>query len=149
MAKALNSLEIFEYLKKDEFSKRIFKQVLARDQLPQKVNYPSAYIINTHKISQKGEHWLAVYYDENGNCEFFDSFGQSPKFYNFEKFLIKTSRKWSFNTTRLQSFLSMTCGYYCLYFILMKCRQLGMNEIIRHFTKNYKNNDYKISFLLI
>ena len=38
--------------------------------------YPSSFIVNTDTSGEPGTHWL--YYDINGNCTFFDSFGQHP-----------------------------------------------------------------------
>lgn len=89
--KKLNSLQIFQELKKDLYSKHVFKNVVARNRLPKYIKYPSAYVINTHNHNQPGEHWLAIYFDNKRNCEFFDSYGLSPNFYNFEKSLKKLS----------------------------------------------------------
>ena len=55
--KPLSTWEIRNKLKKDCFSRDIFKDVLPRDLLPNKVKYPSAYVINTHSSSREGEHW--------------------------------------------------------------------------------------------
>ena len=70
--KPLNSIQILNYLKQDDYAKNIFRSVLPRDRLPQNVSFPSAYVINTHTSDKKGEHWLAIYYDKNGLCTFFD-----------------------------------------------------------------------------
>ena len=78
--KALHTLQIQKSLKSDEFSKTIFKAVLPRDKLPNSVTFPSAYVINTHPSDKQGEHWLALHFDQNGNCSFFDSLGFEPKF---------------------------------------------------------------------
>jgi hypothetical protein len=67
MVRPLSSLDIFYYLKKDAYSRKIFKNVVARDRLPKKIVYPSANVINTDKSNEPGEHWLAVYYDTSGH----------------------------------------------------------------------------------
>ena len=77
----LNTIEIHNALKNDEFSNRVFKMVLARDRLPRIIRYPSAYVVNTDNHDKGGEHWIALFYDSNGYCTFFDSFGRSPTFY--------------------------------------------------------------------
>jgi hypothetical protein len=68
---SLYSNEIYDILVADEFSKTIFEAVLARNELPSKVTYPSAYVINNKKKNHPGEHWIAFFYDEKGNVDFF------------------------------------------------------------------------------
>jgi hypothetical protein len=77
-------------LKADFFSRQSFLGVLPRDKLPKHVRYPSSIVINTHTSKQKGEHWLAVFYEKDGSSVFFDSFGHDPYFYGLENFLEKT-----------------------------------------------------------
>jgi hypothetical protein len=31
-------------------------------------------IVNTDKINESGEHWLGLFFDINGTCNFFDPF---------------------------------------------------------------------------
>ena len=145
----LNSMDIFFFLKKDNYSKNIFKYVIARDRLPKYVNYPSAYVINTHNSDQPGEHWLAVYYDSNGYCTFFDSFARSPKEFGLEKFFNSTWTGWKFNQKRVQEHYTATCGYYCIYFILLKSRGLEIEDILILFDdKDFIVNDFRISKLI-
>src|SRR5689334_20148323 len=118
----MNSNQIRRELTSDAYSKRYFKGVLARDQLPNKIKKPAAYIINTENSDKKGEHWLALFYDRNCRCDFFDSFGLHPAFYNLEKYLYKTSSTWQYNKNQLQSLESSYCGNYCIYFILLRSR---------------------------
>ena len=132
--KALYDYEIFRSLKNDPYSKSIFKAVLPIDKIPLKIVYPSAYVINTDSSAGSGEHWLAVHYDSQGMCSFFDSYGMPPGFYGLEKYLKKTSTDWIFNNMQLQSLSSVTCGYYCIYFIQMMCRDFTMNEIVEQFS---------------
>ena len=55
------------------------------------------------KKLKKGQHWPAFYYDINGNCTFFYSFGHSPAFFGLEAYIEKTSTKWEYNTQQLES----------------------------------------------
>jgi hypothetical protein len=90
-------------------------------------------------------HWLAIYYDTNGIATFFDSFGLDPYYYKFDKFLKSTSKEWICNTTKLQSISSMTCDYYCIYFILLKSRNFTLPKLLELFNKqDYLQNDFKI-----
>jgi hypothetical protein len=149
MFRPLDSLDIFFHLKKDAYSKKVFKYVVARDRLPKHIIYPSAYVINTHKSDQPGEHWLALYYDSNGFCTFFDSFARSPQEFGLENFIDRTSSGWTYSQTRVQDFLTSTCGHYCVYFILLMSRGLKLNDILTLFDdKNFLVNDFKISHLM-
>jgi hypothetical protein len=148
MIQPLTSLDIFHHLKIDSFSRKKFKNVLPKDRLPKNVQYPSAYVINTHKSNQPGEHWLAVFYNKNGKCTFFDSFGFSPNLYGLERFIEKSSTSWEYNSMRLQEYGSVVCGYYCIYFIQLMSRGLELNEILILFSQNFSLNDFKISNLL-
>ena len=43
--------------------------VVAKDRLPDVVStYPSAFVCNAHYSDQPGEHWVAIYVDERGDC---------------------------------------------------------------------------------
>ena len=136
--------QINKILMKDSFTKKIFKNTLARDELPKTVKYPSCYVINTKPRSHEGEHWLAVFYDKNKIGYFFDSYGFNPSRYDLENFMNKTSEKWYYNKKRIHG-LSTYCGYYCVLFILFKSRKLNF---FSNFTSNYLLNDKKIYDLI-
>ena len=107
----MNSLEIYEKLTGDDMSKKNFVNVLARDELPLKIKWPSSFVINTDKSSKPGEHWLAMYYDKNGSCEFFDTLGFSPKYYDLNEYLKASSHEYFYNPQQIQGLFSHYCGY--------------------------------------
>jgi hypothetical protein len=146
---SLYATEIYDILKADEFSKTIFKAVLARNELPSKVTFPSAYIINNKNNNHPGEHWIAFFYDENGNVDFFDSFARGPSAYGLTKYFLKTSKSINYNKIRLQSFFSEYCGYHAIYFILLRSRTIPLSRIENFFydKKDVNINDFRISFI--
>ena len=113
--KSLSNIDIHKVLGKDIYARPVFKGVFPRDKLPNKVSYPAAYVVNTDKSNESGEHWLAIYYDSKGECTFFDSFGQEPKYYGLQTFLEKTSKNFIINKQQVQSLFSNTCGHYCIF----------------------------------
>ncbi len=133
-----------EIMKKDSVLITIPSRVIARDELPHHIEYPSCYIINTKPRTHSGEHWLALYYDGNKNAFFFDSYGQPPSAYRLEKFLEKTSKSWSCNRKRIQGYSSF-CGYYCVLFLLFKSRNETL-KFFSYFNSNYFLNDKKCTF---
>jgi hypothetical protein len=52
---------------------------------------PSSYVVNTDRLGKQGQHWRALFFDNNGKCTFFDSFGHSPAFFGLETNKEKTS----------------------------------------------------------
>ena len=73
-------------------------------------------------------------------------FGNSPIFYGLLGYIEKTATSWEYNSVQLQSIFSTLCGYYCIYFVLLKSRNIEMFEILNLFNKtNFNINDYIVS----
>ena len=141
--------KIFFSLKNDLFSRRIFKNVVSRDDLPfvQNITYPSAYIINTDKSNEPGSHWLAIYYTNTRECYFFVSIGMGPRFYDLTGFLKSTCTKCYYNNFQIQKLSAKFCGNYCVYFIKLMCRRIKFEKILSLFDKhNLDFNDFRIKF---
>lgn len=122
----MNTFQLNCVLNCDHVLKHMAKDVLAADQLPkaQLRQFPSAYIVNTEPSNMEGKHWVAFYFDSNGNGEFFDSYGNSPQSYNrtFLTFVLQNASKYRYNDIKLQNDDSDVCGQYCVYFLLFKAR---------------------------
>ena len=88
----MNTVQIQRLLTKDSFAKTISKKVCAKNQL-QRVDYPSAYVINSHSSSKPGEHWIAVYFDKHEKGQYFDSYGLPPSVNGFTTFMERGSTK--------------------------------------------------------
>lgn len=145
----MNTIQIYQELKKDHYANKIFKSVYARDQLPYKFRKPCAFVVNTHKSNQPGQHWLAFYFDNNGSCEFFDSFGLHPSRYNFNDYILKNSNSFKYNNNQIQHASSSYCGHYCVYFIMLKARGVSLETIQKIFSdSNQLKNDSLIKNLL-
>jgi hypothetical protein len=66
------------------------------------------------------------------------------------KTLTKTSNDWNHNTMRLLNMTSVTCGYYCVYFILLMSRGLQLDDILVLFDdRDSFVNDFRISKLML
>ena len=144
----MNTIQIDEIFKKHSYTKRVYKGTRAFNELPKRIIRPSAFIINTETRDKQGEHWLAIFYNTNGSVEFFDSFGLGPTFYGLDEFLIKSSKKCFYNTIALQSLNSVFCGYYCVLFILFKCKKKSFLNFLKHFDENTFINDKNIKNLI-
>ena len=143
----MNTVQIQCLLNKDLFAKTIFKKVCAKNQL-QRVDYPSAYVINSHPSSKPVEHWIAVYFDKHGKEEYFDSCSLPPSVNGFTMFMERNSKTWIYNDKTVQSLFSTMCGHYCVYFILYRCRGYSMHYIVSHFSSNLTENDRKVDLFI-
>jgi len=135
----MNTIQINKIMKKDAYTKNIYLGTLPIDKLPKKVGYPSCIVINNQKSTEPGEHWIAIYFDKQGNGEFFDSFGNPPNYYNLQKYLKNNCLNFDYNKKKLQSDYSLYCGYYCVLYLLLKARHLSMEKILKYFSTPRKN----------
>ena len=144
----MNTFQIHKVLKSDIKTREYFIGVFARDQLPVKVKWPSCMVINTDKSNQPGSHWLAVNYDKDGNCDFFDSFGNSPSIFNLKKYFESTSISLSFNNKKIQGSFSEFCGHYCLVFLYFRCRGKSLETIENLFNNSADSNENLIKKII-
>ena len=89
-----------------------FNGVYSRDNVPKIKG--GAYIINLDECSDIRTHWVALYVHDD-NVTYFDSFGVEHIPKKIKAFInnkhIKT------NIVRIQAYVSIMCGYFCIGFI--------------------------------
>ena len=145
----MNTLQITKIIQNDSITKNQYLGTFAFDKLPQIVRYPSCLIFNTHKSNQSGEHWLAIYYNKNKSCYFFDSMGFHPNHYNITEYLKSTSTFFTYNKKQIQGIFSTYCGYYCINFLLTRSRNISLKEFFKYFDHSPKDNDLAIKALIV
>ena len=116
---------------------RDFDGVFSIDNLPED---PRLLVCNTDPSDRPGRHWIAIYVDENGRGDFFDSFGRRPNAY-FERYMNRHCLTWNFNDVQLQSIVSKFCGHYCIYFCILRSRGFDMRRIVHSFSSDTGLND--------
>jgi hypothetical protein len=101
-------------------------------------------VANTDPHNRPGEHWIAIYISaDRRHGEYFDSFGRRPTRV-FEQYLNDNCLNWTYNTRQLQSIASRFCGFYCVYYCLLRSRNVSMQKIISNFTTDTGFNDVLI-----
>ena len=89
-----------------------FNGVYSRDNVPKIKG--GAYVINLDECSDITTHWVALYVHDD-NVTYFDSFGVEHIPKKIKSFInnkhIKT------NIVRIQAYVSIMCGYFCVGFI--------------------------------
>lgn len=143
----MNSIELIHTLTNDKFAKDYFLGVFSSDHVPLSIRkVPACFIANTDPSWKPGGHWLAVFVDHENNVEFFDSYGQDPTEYPMiSAFLRKYEDTCKRNTVQLQSYFSSTCGQFCLYFILWRCRGVTFENIMSAFDECKETNDFLVT----
>lgn len=128
----------------DKYIRKNFGGVFASDKLPSLKNNYVSFIVNLDPISLPGSHWVAVYF-KGESAFFFDSYGKPPTG-RILKFLIENSTHIFYNEIQYQDVNTVSCGYFCLYFLYKKSRNLNLSDLkennqsynerfIRHFAK--------------
>ena len=86
----MNTLQIFNVLQSDSFTKSVFTSVLPSDRLPDiMTERPKEFIVNVDNSDGPVTHWVAIDLTRDGKGEFMDSYGEQPRYYseNFKTFL--------------------------------------------------------------
>jgi hypothetical protein len=137
----MNTVEITDILRNDEYSSIMFKGVFAKDEIKgHEFSPPAAFVLNTDPSTQEGEHWIACYFDGDVS-EYYDSMGLAPRFNAFNTFMNRNSSAWIFNETTVQSPFSNACGHHCIFYILLRSRGYTMADIVGLFDENLDKND--------
>lgn len=118
-----------------------FLGVFPRDRIPNVKKFPASLVINTDKAADSGEHWVALYLGEDKTANYFDSFGYPPMNSEIINFLFHNCSGFIYNDKLIQSPISTTCGYYCIFFIRMLTNGAPFIQFVKYFSDNTSLND--------
>ena len=128
-------------------SRTSFLGVFSRDRIPSpayiKAHTPCCYVANSDQVGSPGKHWIAFYHSDPNSLDFFDSYGNDPKYFGF---LLTDSFRIHHNTRKIQSDLSIICGAYCIFFLLHRNRGQSLETICRNLF--YMNRNQVDSYVL-
>lgn len=144
----MDTVELTAIMEKDRYAKEKFIGVYAADFLRKLkiTQLPVCFIGNTDPSWKPGTHWLAFYIDHGNNLEFFDSYGQHPSRYPIvSEFISSYAGKIKMNNFQVQSYSSSTCGQFCLYFLLWRCRDISFSRIVNSFDRCTHANDILVT----
>lgn len=99
------------------------------------------YIVNLDDSDGSGTHWTCFYVGKK-EIAYFDSFGLNiPE--DIEIFLSDANKDIMFNIDQIQTFESVACGWYCLYFLYF-ASVLNSKENDLEYVMNMHNSLYNI-----
>lgn len=134
----MDTISLCQLACSDSKIRKIFGGVLSSDCLPLHRNNFTAYIINLDPHTLPGTHWTAVFFNDNGCVYFFDSYGRKPRNKSILKFMKRNANMIFYNKVCVQDLYSVTCGFYCLYFLFCSVRNLKLNHLNEN---NKKRNE--------
>ena len=149
----MNTMELQYILNHAPWLKQLHGRVLPKDLLPQQREMDvRAFIVNTDDSDLPGRHWVSVYFSDNGDAYYFDSYGLPPIHEEILQFLKRHSKQnWisqegSYNHQRVQSLFSNVCGLYCVFALDTLARGYNIQHYLRHtfYPSKFFKNDQQI-----
>lgn len=147
----MDTEQIIRVLSSDPYAKETFLDVFPSDWLPKtrQSKRPLSLVVNTHPHNQPGEHWLAVYLEDQNSGEFFDSYGHPPNSALFPQsimlFLNKNVTGTVFQTKQLQDPQSVACGHHCVFFLHHRSKGLSFEQILKlYYSDDLAQNDREV-----
>ena len=126
----MNDLKLNDILNTYKPTSVIFSGVFGKNELKPITRFPSCMIVNESNFGTRGTHWVPLYFDVNGNAEYFDSCGQTPV-PDISKFIASYTRGYvKANKLQFQSNGSDVCGQYCIYYLVKRCTNNSMEKIL-------------------
>ena len=130
---------------------KCFKGTYSKNNLPVKIfkERPLAFIINTARVGEPGEHWIALFINQNNIAEYFDSFGFEPICCRIKKLCeLNKIDTIIINKNPLQNIFAMSCGKYCILFLKMRCNNHSIEEFLNIFSENTLKNEMIVENLI-
>lgn len=141
----MNTLELKTFLETNEYTRNHFLGIFACDLLPlQKIRKrPALIICNTDEHNKPGQHWIAIYIENEKKIEYFDSFGLYPNNLHINRFIKQNCETLLTNNTMIQGLFSKYCGHFCALFLYSKCLGISMKNFLLIFNHIHlmKNDD--------
>jgi hypothetical protein len=142
----LSDYQLTEKIKRNgnDKLKCAFYGVYPIDSLPEFVPHiPLVLIVNTHPHNLQGEHWKAVFINEDRCGEVFDSLAE-PLSNLLIQWMNRFTRKWKTNRKRYQLLRSSTCGAFVLYFIFNRFVLPSLDSVTDTFSYSPSINECKV-----
>ena len=97
-------------------------------------------LINLPPLSVR---YKCMYFNNNGDGEYFDSLGPEPK-KCFRLYMTRHCNSWTYNPKQLQAIISKFYGHYCIWYCMMKNRRIDLYELLRNVSNDTGLNDFLV-----
>ena len=146
----MNTEELLCAIKDNLCLSSVAKNVYSADTLPTTLTlFPSAITCNTDPSHLPGKYWIVFWFKNPIHSECFDSLGYLPQYYspNFDQFVRHQTKFCVYNNVPIQSKNTDVCGYYVLYFLLMKCTNTSLYDIVYTLKKCSNPDQYVVEYV--
>ena len=114
--------------------------IFSLDEVPSNPSkYPAFFICNSQNMGEQGAHWFSMYFpDGKGPTEFYCSLGNRPEIYSnriSHILAINGDGRYKAYTLRSQPEGSLSCGYFCLWFVDQRSRGIPFEECMNKLHK--------------
>ena len=151
---ALTDQQLTSLAKEDPCLKEIFYGTVPCDRSPKSPvkHKPRAYIVNTDPHDKPGQHWIALW-TQNNVCEVMDSYGLPLDRYPQAKPLKEwVTKHWKYVVTNgrsLQGLHSQACGHYALLYLKLKAQGGTLQDFLNYFSPyDRAKNDHEVGQIL-
>ena len=104
------------------------------------VDSPGFYIINTGHPNGPGEHWTCLYFNGDGSCTYWDSYGLRPPWRLYSR--LTGQYTVLYNRLQYQGPFSLLCGLYALFYACRRSRGHSVAEDLSE--HDFEGNDHKV-----
>lgn len=123
----------------------IFKGTFACDAVPPNIPHRDcAIVLNTDRKTERGTHWVAIFYRSDGLAEYFDSFGFLPMKACIVDALDRAPNGWVYVPISLQDVRADTCGNYCIAYVRARAKNVSLAEFYALFTRDVAENEKRV-----
>ena len=125
-----------------------FCGVYSSDNMKDPMSYPTYLIVNFSPSFKRGTHFIAMIFDEEQNCTYFDPLGLGTMPKTIQDFMKKNSKNVKKVHRPIQSPFSSFCGFYCMLAIMIHANKMSISSTLGYFPLiSLKNDDLCISVL--
>ena len=114
--------------------------VLSREESSPHNHKQALFIYNLEPSYMSGSHWVATYV-KNDIINYFDSFGMPP-FQEMVNHAKRANIKLVHQSDQLQSLMTTTCGYFCLYFLNEMSNGRSYYDLLKVFDDTMENEKF-------
>ena len=141
----MNTEELEQYMLNDPCIASVYGGVVAKDQLPVDVTFPSIFVVNLDTSDKVGTHWIVIYIQSRRKCEYFDPLGDPPDQF-LTSYMMSHTQKVAVSSKQCQAVDSNSCGKFCLYYCYFRARGNSMKDILDSFKDNLLYNEAKVYY---
>ena len=133
----MNGQELFDILRSVNHVIRKSVGIFTMESFLQtRISGESMVVIHIHN------HWVCLYIPRNFEfpVEYFDPLGCPPPD-SLSAMITSGGYRYEYNSKAIQGPVSVSCGSFCIMYVVLRLGGISITDIVRIFTKSYEIND--------